>query len=89
MAKVKYAKREWRHKRYLVEEWLRRVALTPALSPRRGRKPINPFSIKEREKTGQSQLLQGERENRSIPTPSRRARKQVSPFSFKEREKTD
>ncbi|GDX07165.1 hypothetical protein BSPA111_33800 [Buttiauxella sp. A111] len=41
-------------------EGLRFIALTPALSPRRGRKPSNPLALKERKKTEQSPLLQGE-----------------------------
>jgi hypothetical protein len=57
MANGKDAKREYDHKRYLAGEFMGRDALTPALSRRRGRKPINPFSCRAGE-------------NRSIPSPS-------------------
>jgi hypothetical protein len=66
-----------------------RLLPSPRPSPTgRGRKPGSPLSYREREKTGQSSLLQGEGENRAVPSPTGRGRKPGSPLSYRERDKT-
>ncbi|GDX04572.1 hypothetical protein BSPA111_07400 [Buttiauxella sp. A111] len=55
-------------------------ALTPALSPRRGRKPINALP-QEKEKTDQSPLPQ--EKEKTVQSPLSQAReKTVSPLSL-------